>query len=702
MLTRLKINLKITQHRTYRVLTWLSCTISRSRVELLNRLVLLLLICYSGLHVKYSDRHIIKTQCNRTEYCYVDDKILFEAIMVQEKKFSVVPEKKFHEIKSWFEEHFEKCDRRNYSKRSPFVVLHGPTGCGKTTTLERIASELKLSIKEYSETTDTSLYQLELKGVAVDCIDKRRSLLFENFVITNARYESLYADHKEDEDDAAAEFDDDDDFIAPILTRKSKSPPRGVIIHIESPLTLARSTPVFIQCLRRLKKIIKEISFQTPRRVAIVFEAVEDGDHVMSLPSRVKLSLGIQVFKLNQVTRANMKKVIELELKKYNFLNPSKDILEQLIDDCDGDVSACKNTLRLLCRQSHSSNVITKFTSTPLKLSKKQKTDHDRVGTLTIHPSLLRDISRGSNFFHILGKIFYQKRFYPESTNGFRTPRDIDRPFRTENTTENLVNQVESETKKLNAWLHQNYQKFCAPNDIEKAALFMDNLSLVDTMSLDSTQSTQYYENHRFIDMIQKHLAIESTVFSLYKDESKSKKSTEKRIRVDNGRLMILKSSVYTDSNMRVDNGHQGFAKPTGLMISKLSEDHQALLDRFSSKMTQIFGRPYEQKNLLLEYAPYMKMLLDKYPMPSGKSVLRYTLRPSIEAPLWAGNEHLQTIIEEIQKIDESHETDHEHRHETLMNLIDQCDSQKVKEEPGDVNMSTDPTDWSHDVLMYD
>lgn len=623
----------------------------------------------------------------------------------QVQNFSIVPEKKVSEVRSWFEEHFKKSDHREYLSRSPFVIFFGPTGCGKTTSLERIAEEFDLSIKEYSETTDTSLIQFELKNFQSDRegenttlrIDRHKSHIFESFVINHLRYAPLYSDNRpidEEEQDAADEFDDDDDFIVQALMSsnpeivKSKPPqPKGIIIHIESPLTFGKTTTVLIQCLRRLKKVIKEVSQQCPRRVAIVFEAVDGNDHVMSLSASVRQSLDINVFKFNPVTRVNMKKFIEFELRDHNYLDLDKETLDQLIDDSDGDASACKNTLRLMrghecsCRpvveyqktkghyQYDAGEFLSRFTpSTPAKVNKKQKTEHDRVRKLIIHPKLMRDITKGSGFFHILGKIFYQKRYYPDN-NCQRPLRCIDRPYITENSTEHLVNQVDSESKKLNAWLHQNYAKFCPNNDIEKAALFLDNLSFVDTMSLDSTQSTQYYENHKFIDLMQKHLAIESTVYSLYSDNSSTKKSGDKKITTKDGRKMILRSSVDTNNQMKIDLHYQGFSKPTSLIISKVSGDHQALLDRFSSKMSRIFQRPYEQSDLLLDYAPYVKILLDR----SAISI--------------SGDDHLHTMIRELQRIDDPLQVDYDEKHENLLELIDRCDSQKVREEPRDVLM---------------
>lgn len=584
-----------------------------------------------------------------------------------------VPEKKFIEIKSWFLDHFKNTNQREYIRRSPFVVFWGPTGCGKTTTLQRIGNELDLSIKEFSETTDTSLIQFELRGGPVSNLDKRRSLILESFVISNLRYETLYADEPRDHDDAADEFDEDDDFIPPIrieeIVKRKKRTPKGLIIHIESPLTFGRSTPVLIQCLRKLRKTINEISRQTPRRVAIVFEAVDGNDYIMSLSSCVKQSLDITILKINPVTRANMKKFIEMELGRYNYRLPDKDTLEQLIDDCDGDVSACKNTLSLLCDQSplwqchHLSNP---GGGIAIPASKRQKVEGKK---LSIHPKLMRDISKGSGFFHILGKIFYQRRFYPlPNPYSSRVIRSIDRPYEAENTTEHLVNQVDSESTKLNAWLHQNYTKYCEANDIEKAALFMENLSFVDTLSLDSTQSTQYYESHKSIDLTQKHVAIESTVFSLYKDESKTtKKSNDKKVINKKGQTLILRSSVASNWMMKTDNIVHGFSKPTSLMISKLSEDHQNLLDRLSLKMTRLYDRPYEQSNLLLDYAPYMKILSDKG-----------AFRPDPSQ----GN--LRAVIEEVQRIEEPSDVDYDQKHETLLDLIDQCDSQKVIQQPGE------------------
>lgn len=602
----------------------------------------------------------------------------------------VIQKKKVSEVYSWFHDHFVKSSQSEYISRCPIVIFQGPTGCGKTSILKWISNELKAPIKEYSETTDTTAINYDLGKPSFEdekvnlsqSIDRRKALKFEHFVINSIRFNTLYPADELSHNDADSEFDDDDGFVELISSSNTRKPPpvSGVIIHIETPLTFARSQRILIQTLCRLIKVIKDISKYLLRRVAIVFETLEGESETLFLPTKMKVSLKIQVFKFNPVIKSNMKKLVELLLKEYKHIVMDKETVEQLVNDCNGDMRACLNTLQLICNRPTSMNIpnginnnslkqcqINIINSLDLPLNKKQKLNHEKVRQVKLNPSLMRDNTRSLGFFHVLGKIFYQKRLYPEG--GFNSnrrcsrQRSIDRPYPTENSTEYLLDLIDVNPKNLISWLHQHYYRFCHESNIEKAALFLENQSDVDVTSLNSTQSSQFYEMHHTLDQLQTYLAIESTVFSLYENQLDKIKPGQKKTLTDKG-YKIIKSSVDNSTN-----GSElfSFTKPISMNLVKLVEDYQSLLDCCTAKLMETSSINMDRTKVLVDYVPYLRHMSDNWIAMSIN--LRTQCNDTTVHPIY-DSEDLNKILEILENIDEKQELDFDTRHDTLSSLL--------------------------------
>lgn len=646
----------------------------------------------------------------------------------------VIQKKKINEVYNWFHEHFVACSKSQYLNKCPLVIIQGPTGCGKTTTLKWISNKLKIPIREYSETTDTTAINYDLnealkskddndrKQSLTQSIDRRKTLKFEHFVINSIKYNPLYSTDDGgfnepliDEAIAAdSEFDyeDEDEFLLSLPCKPPPPPPvSGVIIHIETPLSFAKSQRILIQSLCRLLKLIKDLSRTTPRRVAIVFETLEGDSETLSLPSKFKNSLNLQLFKFNAIIRTNMKKLIESLMKNFHNIILEKETIEQIITDSDGDIRACINTLQLICHRSSISVSLHKFTNngnqqryninTMLSInskhdnalgydsspaSKKQKVNHEKIRLVKLIPSLMRDNSRNLGFFHVLGKIFYQKRLYPlpdsiDARKLAQFNRSIDRPYATENSTEYLTSMLDTEPKNLIAWLHQHYHKFCSDSNIEKAALFLENQCIVDTTSLNSTQSSQFYEMHNSIDQLQAYLAIESTVYSLYEDQSKVSKTSHKKILHQDLGHRIIKSSVESSTMAANGNGDlKSFNKPAGMSLSKVVQDYQTILDICSAQLIKNSSTYHpDSSKILTDYIPYLKEMSNNWRHMSPNARLRnYGLANGSHSLFDNGN--LNTTIEALSSLNYNKDSDFDSRHEHLLELIDMVEERDIKQ----------------------
>lgn len=600
----------------------------------------------------------------------------------------VIQRKKITEVYRWFEDHFSKSSHKEYAQRCPIVIIQGPTGCGKTSTLKWISNELKISIKEFSETTDLTAvnysisksFKNEDNENLSSSIDRRKAFKFENFVYNSVMYNALYPTKDVTISQADSEFDSDDEIIPIMSSSVNQRPPHnfGVIIHIDTSLTFIKTQRTLFQTLIRLIKLIKDTARKSARRVAVVFESLDGENETISLPTKLKLRLGIQVFKFNPIIKTNMKKLIESLMRYYSHIVLDKETIDQLVSDCDGDIRACINTLQLICNRSTSItplnglnnnalNICTNMSSFYLPVNKRQKLNHDKVRNAKLHPSLMRDNTRSLGFFHVLGKIFYQKRLYPEvNYRTFAYKRTNHRPYPTENTTEYLANMVDVDPKNLIIWLHQHYYKFCLDSNIEKAALFMENLSTVDATSMSSTQSSQFYEAHSALDQLQIHLAIESTVFSLYEDQSASTRQSYKKIQTEKGSKLI-KSSVDIHSS----NGElYSFNKPTVMSLHKLVEDYGVLLEHSTSILMESGSVCVDPNKALLDYIPYLTQMSNLWNAmsPDQKSKIRADISRLIE------EENAVQVFRALERLDSKQDQDFELRHDSLLEMIEELE----------------------------
>lgn len=600
----------------------------------------------------------------------------------------VIQKKKINEVYSWFEEHFVTSSHINYISRCPIVIVQGPTGCGKTSTIKWISNKLKIPIKEYSETTDTTAINYDLaktlrdgdKNNLTHSIDRRKAAKFEYFVINSIRYNTLYPTGESLADDAASEFDSDDLGFVEIISTSSteKTPPRsGVIIHIETPLTFARSQRILTQSLYKLVKIIQDISRKTTRRVAIVFESLEGELETLTLATKIKQSLGIQTFKFNPITKANMKKLVESLVKNFKHMIFDKETIDLLISDSDGDIRACINSLQIICNRS--TDLINKLNDNTngaicdglSPYHKKLKLNHEKVRQVRLSASLMRDHTRSLGFFHVLGKIFYQKRLYPDP-DGIEdrehvVHRRIDRHFPTENSTEYLADLLDVEPKNLIMWLHQHYYKFCGNSNIDKASLFLENLSDVDTTCLSSTLSSQFYENHNILDQLQVYLAIESTVFSLYADQSNSIKQNQKKSLTKHG-YKFIKSSV---ESLNPSNGElYSFNKPVVMSLSKVSTNHQTLLEKAATILERDSTR-LDRTKLILDYVPYMNCLSMNWGRLSPGDKVKYSEEMRVSQQVF-DDDNNRAILCTLENLEKEPDLERlEARQEKMLELIE-------------------------------
>lgn len=517
----------------------------------------------------------------------------------------VVRREKIDALASWLEKHFT-CDQRNYIEKSPILILKGASGCGKTTTLRLLANELGIPIKEYHDTVDDTAVYNATKPIKSEFttfdFDKRQANKFEQFVLNNLKFSNLSAFEQGSSNSSTG--NPSTSQTTRFQTREL-SPTLGVIILAETPMSIVRSRNVLIETMFRLRQQIKQLSKRIRRRVAIIFETLEN-DAYLLLPAKTKQQLQIDIIAFNPVTKTNLVKLIKSFIGERVL---DKEQINTIVNQCDGDVRSCINSLQIMFQHKFDLNEI-QFAHP----SKAKRIKHDT----SLNIAMLKGENLHVNFFHILGKIFYQKRIYPDVSYGHQMDstryrpnvtcgsRDIqsvrsisiDRPYPTENSSESILEMLDVSPDTLISWLHHNYSDFCDYRDVDKASTFIENLSCADMISLNMFQSTQFFESQHLkyiCDQVQSIIAIESTTFSLYTDNSNKETSNSNRKKIIvNGKTVIVKSSVDHQ------NKTVSFEKPPFNLFDSLHKNYEFFVEKCSIDLMMI-----DRRKVCLDYMPY-------------------------------------------------------------------------------------------------
>ena len=236
--------------------------------------------------------------------------------------------------------------------------------------------------------------------------------------------------------------------------------------------------------------------------------------------------------------------------------------------------------------------------------------------------------------------------------------------------------------KILLAWLHHHYHRFCHESSIDKAALFLENLSDIDTISINSIQTSQFYEMHNALDQLQLHLSIQGTVFSLYEDQSKLQtKSSHKKI-VTNQGTTVIKSSVEKVNQTTNQSGElYSFCKPTSLSMPKLIEDHETILGYCSKQIMRYDISRSDPIKILVDYLPYLDVMSDMWSKLASRSQVNGYMNEI--AQICKDDEALK-LIRILENLEMEPKFDFDVQHEQLVNIIEEIEERsKIKSDKG-------------------
>ncbi|GAB1608394.1 cell cycle checkpoint protein RAD17-like [Argonauta hians] len=405
---------------------------------------------------------VLNQKANTTEQLWVDRHFpsSVEDIAVHKKKVQ--------EIETWF------TNNKNSKKPAPVLLLTGPSGVGKTTTLKVLAKAFKYDVEEWinplTATFETFSNTFGSSDFSIKGYSGHESQinLFKDFLMRASKYKRL-------------------DLLGCEQFQKK-------IILVEDYPNIFFQDPSSFHLI-----IQKYISTAVNPLVFIVSDSASNSHNERLLfPSEFQHSIGMNHISFNPVALTILTKVltkiaVKESAKNTNKINmPSKSILESIALSSNGDIRGAINALQFSCFKDTTDLNSTfcqkkKQRSKPTSRCKQKSSTHTDTssGDVTSMPCI--GGKDGSLFlFRALGKILYCKReIEPPQNQQAALPVHLAQHERLPliEIPEEVVDRSHLSGEVFSAFLQQNYVDFFHNiEDIERASEY---LSDADVFTLD-------------------------------------------------------------------------------------------------------------------------------------------------------------------------------------------------------------------------
>jgi len=301
---------------------------------------------------------------------------------------------KITEVDSWIQS--------QTTNGSKVLVLTGPVGCGKTATVQVLASKYGLTCKEWTNPVITPYEMLRTSGL----VYQSQLSVFHDFLFRSGRYASVL---------------DDDEYC-------SESPPVDMIVLEELPF-------IFQQDPSQFKDIL--LKYQKTNNLNPLIVIASEGN--MDATFR-QLPPTIKRISFNSVASTLMVKALK-KIASSEGYSLSNDQAKQLAANGNGDIRASIFSLQFLLQKSSSSYE-----------SKRPK---------KINSSALLQKDPSISIFRAIGKILYCKR---QETKLVNTPPATTDPLSME--PEDVLDQCVLTGSTFASYLHHNYLSIFTKNDV--------------------------------------------------------------------------------------------------------------------------------------------------------------------------------------------------------------------------------------------
>ncbi|TRM58560.1 Rad17 cell cycle checkpoint protein-domain-containing protein [Schizophyllum amplum] len=394
--------------------------------------------------------------------------------------------KKVASVRTWMKEALEGEKLRKYRR---ILVLTGPAGTGKTSTVKVLAREMGLDIMEWRNETSANKAPAEWDDYGLDHYAPSPQEAFSTFMTRASRCRDVFSSTARPH---IILLEDLPNILHPAvqnsfhesllgLVRPSDVPLPPIIIVVSD--AGLRGTDIDESSARYGKDTVIDVRTILPKELF-------NGPFVTEIP-------------FNPIAPTLMTRALKAMLAKRPT-QPSADFLETLVATANGDIRSAIMALQ--------------FTSVASKPGKKGKIDRAVLEAVTRREQSLV-------LFHLLGKILYNKRkgdapAPSHSAKDIQKDRDLDKTLKNPAPLPPWLSEHDRKASRVNVdeiyadapidsslmslYIHQNYTPFC--EDVDQCEGVSEWLSWVDS----SGGEAWYQANpHRF------HLLALGTMHSL-------------------------------------------------------------------------------------------------------------------------------------------------------------------------------------------
>lgn len=399
-----------------------------------------------------------------------------------------VHKKKVSDVRTWLSDVFTGKERKR------LLLLKGPAGSGKTTTMSLLSKELGFEMHEWKNPTSSSSSSEGFVSITAQ---------FEDFVGRTGAFGSLAFDQPTQVHPAQ-----------PIPSTPNRH--RQLILVEEFPNTFARASSA-VQSFR--SSVLNFLAANVPSATTF-FAAKQDPDQpitpIIMIISETLLSTntaaadsftahrllgpeilthpGVSVIEFNPIAPTFMTKALEVVINKEARKSGRKrtvgpQVIQRLSEL--GDIRSAISSLEFLClRGDEDGDWGGKITFAKKKGSKDvpmTKMEQESLEMVTQRENTL-------GIFHAVGRVVYNKRL-PEDPNGEPIPQPPNwfperrRPKMSEVNVDALIDELGTDTQTFVAALHENYVLSCGAADSEETMDSLDGcidaLSDADLLSTD-------------------------------------------------------------------------------------------------------------------------------------------------------------------------------------------------------------------------
>ncbi|XP_028403671.1 cell cycle checkpoint protein RAD17-like isoform X2 [Dendronephthya gigantea] len=376
-----------------------------------------------------------------------------------------VHKKKIAEVRDWLVSHL--C----LQSGNGVLLLTGPPGSGKTATMRVLAKEIGVQIQEWVnpsvQNREDDFEDSEWKNYQGMVHRQSQLKNFRDFFLRANKY--------------------------PCLSLSSNN------TDVDKKIVLVEDIPNgFYRKASDLHDILG--SYKRCSRNPVVFIVSDSNSNDTSafrlFPKDTIQDLSISQISFNpaSVTSLNKlaKEIISSESNKRTatFQTPSKDIIDNLVSGCNGDIRGLINNLQFTCLKGFSSMTFQKMKHMKQQSRAGREKSGKRSNKKPVETENTTSATIGGKdtslfLFRVLGKVLYCKRDESRSTAGTTLPSHLkhcERHPLIENP-ESIFEKSHMSGENLNLYLHQNYLDFF--NNIDDVSVASNYLSDGDHLTAE-------------------------------------------------------------------------------------------------------------------------------------------------------------------------------------------------------------------------